>query len=399
MMKKLLAIATVALMAVSVAGSTISTTVNTDAPYSGVNASADPYEVKRSPLGVVTTIRDDGTCGITNFTNDYLEYEALAGLRVHCHDNTKIDYTCYSHTSKYTEGDIYFYRGHDKNSELKLDHIKMDETKTIDIKDMIAKLPAVDDVKGLYSIKIDFGNDQQALQNLYYDGSVVKACRCNSTIAPDMEKWKALVGNLDPKDCLDLYVGNPNVPITYPTSGTDGKCNHVKAWCDKSDEIIFNDDWTDEAKVWACVFWLVKNVAYDDYRVDKLKNASRATEAQCWTDDKLWTLGNNVGQCWDYANIMTIMLRNHGVPCTSAENTGHTVNLVWLRDEWVAIDVSALVQYHCATKDTDKSNWTKCAHADYTWLYGYYDNNMDTYNQALATPETTLVYMSGHNPM
>ena len=196
-----------------------------------------------------------------------------------------------------------------------------------------------------------------------------------------------------------MYVGSKTIPITYPTSGTDGNCNHVQEWCDISDEIIIDDNWSDEAKVFAFVLYLSRNYAYDDWRVSYNNNKSRATLAGRWDDASLWTLENRVGTCWDMANIMTIMCRHHGIPCTSVENNHHTVNAVWLRGEWVAIDVSSLLQHHCYTEDTAPDGWIYRHDGSWSSYYGYYDYMMDTYNQALATPETTLSNKSGKNPI
>lgn len=118
-----------------------------------------------------------------------------------------------------------------------------------------------------------------------------------------------------------------------------------------------------------------------------------------WNDDNLWLYYNKVGQCWDFANVMTIMCRHHGIPCTSVENEGHTINAVWMNGEWIGINVSALVANHCDTKDTDTKNWKHYRTGTYKQCYGYYDGAMNTYNQALATPETTLSTGSGKNPM
>ena len=196
-----------------------------------------------------------------------------------------------------------------------------------------------------------------------------------------------------------MYVGNKNNPITYPTSGTNGACNHVQKWCDLSDEIIKIDTWSDEMKVFALVKYLTQNYAYDDYRVNTLNNTSRAMKKGVWSDDNLFMYYNKVGQCWDFANALTIMCRHQGIPCTSAENDGHTVNAVWMCGEWIAIDVSSLVSNHCDTEDTDPKNWKHYRTGAYNRFYGYYDGTMETYNQALATPETTLSNRSGKNPM
>ncbi len=219
------------------------------------------------------------------------------------------------------------------------------------------------------------------------------------TISGNKEKWNEVIGSLDPATCVEMYVGTPSVPITYPTSGQNGNCNHVQEWCDLSERIITNDAWSDEEKVYALVQCLIENYAYDNYRVITLKNVSRANKDNAWSDDNHFMFYNHVGQCWDFANALCIMCRHQGIPCTSAENSYHTVNAVWLDGEWVAIDVSAMTKYYCNTEDTSRKFWMDRCEDDSNRYYCYYDDNMDTYNQALATPETTLSTRSGKNPM
>ena len=233
--------------------------------------------------------------------------------------------------------------------------------------------------------------------NLENDSSVKSSSA--QTISGNKEKWNAVIGSLDPATCLDMYVGTPSVPLTYPTSGQNGSCNHVQEWCDLSDKIITNDAWSDEEKVYAMVQYLIENFAYDNYRVVKLNNVSRANKDDAWSDDNHFMFYNHVGQCFDFANALCVMSRHQGIPCTSTENSYHTVNAVWLDGEWVAIDVSAMTKYYCNTEDTSRKFWVNRCGNDFNKYYCYYDGNMDTYNQALATPETMLVGRSGKNPM
>ncbi len=364
----------------------------TDSTYSSTN---DSLEVG---VNTIHHLADDGICGITNYIGDSLDYEAFAGLKVHC-KKTTVEYTMYSHADDYKDGKVSIKYLSNSKSETSLGTIKIDETKSFDLKS-IAKKMGLKTTTGIYVLTINSAKDykQYCYMYLYYDGKKVQTCRMNSCGQDDIDAWNKLIGKLDPNTCLDMWVGNKNVPITYPTSGMSGNCNHVQKWCDKSDEIIKHDDWSDELKVYAFVMWMNRNLAYDNYRVDTLKNVSRASKAGKWNDDSLFTYGNNVGQCWDFANILTIMCRHHGIPCTTAENDGHTVNAVWLRDEWVAIDVSEVVGYHCYTKDTSKDGWKKFRNENYHNRFGYFDANMDTYNQALATPEIMSSTGSGKNP-
>ncbi len=345
----------------------------------------------------ISHLSDDGIVGSTQYSDENINFEGFYGLKVHC-ENTAVNYTMYSHTDMCMSGDV---KVRYLTSEfVNLGNISKDETKSFNLTDIINKIKP-DNPIGLYQLvlvtKIDMINNQTV--NLYYDGTKVQTCWLTKQDKYDIDNWNTLVANIDPGKCLNMWVGNKNNLITYPTSGTNGNCNHVKEWCDLSDEIITKKEWSDEFKVFLIVCYLSRNFAYDDYRVYTLDNASRASEAGTWSDDNLFMFYNHVGQCWDFANALTIMCRHQGIPCTSVENRVHTVNAVWLNGEWVAVDVSTLVAHHCNTKDTDPSKWVNERNETYGQAFGYYDGNMSSYSQALATPETTLSGRSGRNPI
>ena len=351
---------------------------------------------------LVYNLTDESICGASQYTGDYFDFEGFAGLKIKT-DGTTITYSEYSHSKTYSDG--YVSIGPARKSDGKtidLGLIKSDESKTIDITDIIREI-GMENIPHLFAITLMFGDDYDlpARKYLYYDGERIQSCRIieDSRGMENMEKWNKLIGNLDPDKCLNMYIGNEGYPITYPTSGNYDYCNHVNKWCELSDEVIKKDSWSNEAKVFAMVLWLTRNCAYDNWRVHTNNNKSRATLAKKWNDDNLWMFYNHVGQCWDFANALTIMCRHQGIPCTSVENDHHTLNAVWLRNEWVAIDVSVLVEHECNTEDTDPSVWKKSSNwRPYRTRYGYYDGEMDTYNQAIATPATTVAG-GGPNPM
>ncbi len=359
------------------------------------------YASDASLIGVdglnVHHLSNIGVSGATNFYGDSIAYEGLYGLKAET-SGSIVTYSMYRHNKAYESGTVSLQRYGNTNSLIDLGTIKAGGTASIDMKSTVKALRLSNPV-GVYVLSIAVNDEKPVPMYLFYDGKTVQTCRYDSTSSYAIEAWNRVIGNLDPNTCLDMYVGSKTIPITYPTSGTDGNCYHVQEWCDISDEIILNEDWNDETKVFAFALYLARNYAYDDWRVSYNNNKSRANLAGRWDDASLWTLENKVGTCWDMANIMTIMCRHHGIPCTSVENNHHTVNAVWLRGEWVAIDVSSLLQHHCYTEDTNPDGWMYRRDGTWASYYGYFDYMMDTYNQALATPETTLSNRSGKNPM
>ena len=360
------------------------------------------FAVKNDAVNISGTwvhhFSDEAVCGCSQFSNDSMDYEALAGFRA-VTNGTSVSFTPYMHNKAYSHGKASVsYPDAYPSDPVELGEVDVNKTYSFDIKAVADKLGTQE---GIYELSLETGKDYRHIirMHLYYDGSSVRCCRVNGNSASDIDAWNKLTGKLDPSKCLDMYVGSKNYPITYPTSGTNGACNHVQEWCDLSDEIVLADDWPDELKVFSLVLWLSKNCAYDDWRVKTNNNKSRATLANSWDDDNLWMYYNHVGQCWDFANAMTIMCRHQGIPCTTVEDTGHTLNAVWLHNEWTAIDVSVLVEHTCTTDDTDPAGWSRNYAAQYNEYYGYYNPRMITYNQCIATPETTLSGRSGKNPM
>lgn len=336
--------------------------------------------------------RDKGTCGVTIWLHDCIQYEGYAGFRAVI-NGTKITLTGYdnAHNGKYEKGEVAL--SVDK-TEIPLGELEPKETMTVNIADVIKSNKLTSD-DNCYKLTETFAkNDAIVSMLLYYDGNKLQICRRFDTKANDdfgFKQWNQLVGNLNPKDYLDInIVGKKNNPITYPTSGNNGHCNHVDKWRELSHEIIINNSWSDDKKVFALVRYLCVYYAYDDWRVTKNKNASRATLAQDWSDDDLWMYYNHVGNCWDFANAFTIMCRENGIPCTSVDNDGHTANAVWLNDEWVCIDISVLNSYYCVDEDTDEDKWIPNDAHKYHFenYYGYYSNQFTTINQGLCTPLT-----------
>lgn len=311
--------------------------------------------------------------------DDVIDFEALYGLRITAR-NDAVTYCAYSHTSKIA-GQITcrLYRVENGNDVFVKNLPSVDtegDASTLDTKDL----------KGVYKIKGSFpfdGKTSTCEICFYASDEILTACRIihNREIPDHIESWAKMLKDADPDDFLS------NEKTTYPTSGIAGSCVHVKEWEDISDQIVLKDDWTDEMKVYAMVKYLSENVAYDDYRRNDPQHRTRANMANDYTDDNNFTLKNNVGVCWDYTNILAIMCRHHGIPCTSVDNSYHTYNIVWLNGRWVGIDVSDIAKYTCSEKDTSKENWKPDDTPVYYDSYGIYNKRMNAYDQNIWTKE------------
>ena len=330
---------------------------------------------------VIYELSDSRTYGNPGNKNDHIDFEAYFGIRLAVENNT-VTANTYTHQKSSASKSITFGR----LSSREMIETKAYTTETVSI--AMAKLS-----NGVYEFKSEFdtkNGTRYVSGYVYKNGSSIQTCRTVMSqnvdgIRRDMNKWNTVMADADPSDYLS------NAMITYPTSGDGKYCNHTSAWEQISDEIIGDKtEWSDETKVFAFVQYLVDNVAYDDYKVKMSKKygtTSRARLAGDYTDDSMFTLGNNVGVCWDYVNILAIMCRHHGIPATSADYGTHTVSAVWLNNGWKAIAVPVLAKYSCSTEDTSRENWTEKCHERYSAWYGYYDIEVQEFDANIWTQE------------
>ena len=340
------------------------------------------FESGRKTVYDFRDARNYGAASITNSEVQTIDFEGLAGIRLDTGGETPA-YSVYRHSLSISEtATIVLYRvGTDENTVVeKLGDVKIDTDEELTVKFS----------DGLYKLTATFtanGKDIPVSGYLYVEDGKATTCRLSgfgqSALDSDISKWNELLGEADPDDFLS------NDKITFPTSGTNGACNHVSYWENLSDELVLDDDWSDEAKVFAFVDYLAKNIAYDNYRFNQPNHRSRANIAGNYKSDKYFTKGNNVGVCWDYTNILVIMCRHHGIACTSMDSANHAFNAVWLNGGWVGIDLTKLNRYVCNTEDTDKDGW-KTETYSYRNYGGYTASGCTSIDQNIWTKERGL---------
>ena len=199
-------------------------------------------------------------------------------------------------------------------------------------------------------------------------------------------KWNTLMSDADPDDYLSL------TGLTYPSSGTNGNCNHVSLWSGKARELTRNRKLSDASKVHLFATYLADNYAYDEYRAKSLDNVSRANhkfecgEKNAWKDDSNFMYYNHVGTCWDYTNAMVIMCRTVGIAATSVENDDHTMTAVYIDGHWTAIDITAIVRRYCDTEDTSKAKWKEYKNVSSS-RYKLYPDDMTSHDGEVWTSD------------
>ena len=315
-----------------------------------------------------------------------LDFEGFFGIRIDASNPTQPKYSVYTHNPMFACKSIEF-------NGTSLPDKEVDKWYPIDIDGL------QDDV---YDITLTFETAKGDKMHIYgyfgVDDGKAYTCRKLDGINSysGQKSMECLMRGLDPKDYLSTE------ELCYPTLNS---YHCVKEFQELADEIA-KPNWTDEAKVFGFVKYITENYAYDKYKIKM--NASRASLSGDYNDPNNFAYKNHVGVCWDYTNILCIMCRQQGIPCTSLDNRthvvtslndkAHTVNAVYLNGEWVAIDVTALVLYECDSEDTSRENWYSAGKANWN-KYGYYENSMPYVNYEIWTWKTNPdTYESSKRP-
>ena len=329
--------------------------------YTRSSETHDP--ILKSDIVKITAVGDHRNFGWMD--GHTIDFEGFFGIRIDTSDSSNPKYSVYTHNPMFVCKSIEF----DGKS---LTDMTVDEWYPLDIKGL------QDDV---YDITLTFETAKGDKMHVYgYFGvsdSKAYTCRKLDDINEytSQKSMECLMRDVDPKDYLSTE------ELCYPTLNS---YHCVKGFQKLADEIA-KPTWTDEAKVFAFVKYITENYAYDAYKIRK--GTSRASMANDYNDPNNFAYKNNVGVCWDYTNMLAIMCRQHGIPCTSLDNKIHTVNAVYLNGEWIAIDVTALAIYECDSLDTSRENWYKAGKANWN-KYGYYENSMPYVNYEIWTWKT-----------
>lgn len=317
--------------------------------------------------------KKEGNVGITNIKNDVVNYEGYAGTRMKIQDKT-VKFGYYAHTKNVASDahcKIYKY-GDTKNTYLNAKIIK-DKTYALDISKY---------VDGLYVLETTYVYPDKSTistkHHFYVKNKDAYMCSVHignaNTFKTNRDAFFDAIKDVNPKDCLDI------TEMTYPTSGSNGRVVHVDIWKEVGKKII-KDDWTDEAKVFAFTMHIAQNIAYDEYKADVIKySRARVNSTDThdgYTDDNNFAYYNRVGVCWDYANILAIMCRSNGIPCTSIEVPGHTYNAVYLDGHWMQIDITRFYWYQVNGKDTSIRVPQPDSARKTTNAYGTYIDTLD----------------------
>ena len=279
-----------------------------------------------------------------------LDFEGFFGIRIDTSDPVKPKYSVYSHNPIFTYSEITI-------NGRNLSGATINEWYPIDISGL------QDDVYDINLVFTTAKNEKMKVKGYFgvEDGKAYTCRKLNNFLTSSKKQnWDVLMKDVNPKDYLSTE------ELCYPTLNGYHCVIEYQMLADK----IAKPNWTDEAKVFAFVKYITENYAYDYYKIKK--GASRAALSDNYDDPYNFTYANHVGVCWDFTNILTIMCRQHGIPCTSLDNKAHTINAVYMNSEWVAIDVTALVVKECDSENTSEKYWYRAGQADWR-KYGFYE--------------------------
>lgn len=200
---------------------------------------------------------------------------------------------------------------------------------------------------GLYRVAFRITGEKNIGLYFYVNGSETWLCDYEildaSTLKRCMKRRSDLArvlaaGNVTPANSLALD------KLWYPfKSLSESERCDTQRWIDLSKTFI-DDSWSDERKLYAIHDWIQNNIAYD--RFVPTINHSRA---QYFNDlsgaQSVYDL--RAGVCFDYANIIVIMCRAHGIPAVTigAQSTNHVWNAVYVNGRWVEYDACQSEQY------------------------------------------------------
>ena len=167
-------------------------------------------------------------------------------------------------------------------------------------------------------------------------------------------------------------------------------CNDIPEWEALADTIV-KDEWSDSLKAFAIHEWMTKNLAYDYYKIDVIKDR-RASYYGDYSG-KHDTYETKTGVCFDFANIYAAMCRSVGIPAVTADTLTHTWNLIYIDGEWHEVDMTTDIRREVRSEDV-----TKVSNADEIHCYNGYctlvvnDDDPETLNRWLWNYENSKYY-------
>ena len=206
------------------------------------------------------------------------------------------------------------------------------------------------------------GHDKNAKCHffVYNDNGTLWLCKGNASTKSQVEaRYKKFnyymdLFGLTPKNTTDIS------EITYPILQNDSRnwrCD-TERWAELGLEVVdeydYGDGISDNYKAFIIFRWVVRNIAYDYYKVKVL-----IQQRDFYYDDhsgKYSTWNTRCGVCHDLAHAALIMLRANGIPAVIVDSHDHEWLAFWNNEtkEWWEIDPTEDCQFCVRGEDVTK---------------------------------------------
>lgn len=307
---------------------------------------------------------DDITMGAVSLDNlkDYsskiLDFEAYYGIKAYT-KGFNIYFKAYNHShKKHPISKSVCINSAGSNKAMNISYDKQTELNCSD-------LP-----QGLYAVRVTFDTMDMNLY-FYVASNGVFTCRYMSansyrptqlTRRRDKVRSAIAEAGVKPENSLS------NADIMYPQMDSATSRCDTDLWIKLSHDLVDGHNWSDEFKLFVFNEWIMKNIKYDMWRMNN--GQSRAKEYNVWDGTySMWDM--RAGVCCDFANVLIIMLREHGIPATSLESDDHMWVAAYLDGDWREVDTTGMMPYKTYTLDASDCKNEK---SDYNYYCFWYNN-------------------------
>lgn len=208
---------------------------------------------------------------------------------------------------------------------------------------------------GLYRITFGAGGVKLDLY-FYISGGSIFLCSVSRS-AEDMEIYvlqrNRLFNAMKDSDIIPENSSDVSVlhyPVYLPDEDPALFRSDEGKWAALSHKLI-QPEWSDERKLLALHDWMTENISYDKYRWEVLKETrTQATGDYTGT----WAVyDTHTGVCHDFANIMTIMCREQGIPAVTVDAVlgMHVWNAVYINNKWTEFDITVDIDRYVYGED------------------------------------------------
>ena len=271
----------------------------------------------------------------------YADFRTASGITVTCTGNTASVY--------------YYTRNSARPGTLSLEprYGKSIWQTTLTSADTPVALPALAD--GTYFVRHTDSNGDMCAVRLEVKDGTAQACR--SAMDPArIARFRQLMSAIKPENAKSVSA------IFYPAGyNHQDECIETAKWAKLSHELLPGPEnsYTDSQKVYAFARWIAENIAYDTVKTTLgggLTRAHRAMELgdkDAYSDPKYFTWETRCGVCADYADILVIMCREHGIPATTvvSDTAWHAWTGVYLDGHWEPVDITSFNTWEIQTDD------------------------------------------------